>query len=113
PNCFFGPPLPVRNDTLSTCVLNVFDDDAFGVAHVGTGEVTIGYTLSSRVYFTSLSYTPNGAPGPQPCPVCVDGLGAPVASGAAGTCNFGPNQNQACGGGGVDATTQDCPPGGC
>jgi hypothetical protein len=94
-NCYFGPPLPVKNGPLSTCVQNVFDEDASGSADIATGSVAVSYTLSSRVHFTSTAYPNN------PCPTCVAGL-----------CDAGPNEGQACVGVGVDGTTHDCPPDG-
>src|SRR5688572_25298741 len=101
-NCYFGPPLPVVNGALSTCVANVFDTDGSGTAEIAAGNVSLDIPLLSRVHFTSSNYPP--LPGDpegtiRPCPACVDG-----------TCNAGPNLGQACTGVGQAQSSHDCPP---
>jgi hypothetical protein len=93
PNCFFGPPLPIVGSPpqLSTCVLNVFEEDGGGTATVSTGETTVRVPLRSDVYFTG-----NGI---EPCPVC-DG----------GTCRGGDRDGMSCTPVGLQGTSQDCPP---
>jgi len=93
PNCYFGPPLPVKNGALSTCVGNVFITDGGGTANTDTGDVALTIPLSSRVHFTGTRYPGN------PCPTCQ-----------AGVCNAGPNVGLTCTGVGLDGTTHDCPP---
>lgn len=93
PNCFFGPPLPIVGNPpqLSTCVLNVFQEDGSGTATVSTGETTVRVPLRSDVYFTG-----NGV---EPCPVCD-----------AGTCRGGNRNGLPCTPVGLQGTSQDCPP---
>jgi hypothetical protein len=91
-NCYFGPPLPILNGPLSTCVLNAIQTDASGTVTPATGDAILAINLSSRVYLTGNSGSP--------CPQCV-----------AGTCNYGPGTT--CSGVGSQQTTLDClpPPG--
>jgi hypothetical protein len=90
-NCFFGPPLPIPNAGLSTCVLNAIKTDASGTVTPSTGDAVISINLASRTVLTGNSTAP--------CPQCV-----------AGTCNAGPNKGMACSPVGNLLTTLDCPP---
>ena len=90
-NCFFGPPLPILNGGLSTCVVNVIQTDASGTVTPSTGDAVININLSSRTFLTGNSTAP--------CPQCV-----------AGTCNAGPRVGLACTPVGSLLTTLDCPP---
>jgi hypothetical protein len=90
-NCFFGPPLPVPNGGLSTCVVNAILTDASGTVTPSTGDAVININLSSRVFLTGNATSP--------CPKCVSG-----------TCNAGPNVGLACTPVGSQLTTLDCPP---
>jgi hypothetical protein len=93
PNCFFGPPLPIKNGTLSTCVLNTFGGDAGGSVNPTTGEAGVSYPLRSHTFLTG-----NGA---SPCPTCV-----------AGTCTAGARSGMACSNPvGTTMVTPECPPG--
>jgi len=94
PKCFFGPPLPIKNSTLSTCVQNVYQLDGSGLANTTSGDITLSVPLSSRVFLTGNDFG-NG----QPCPACVGG-----------TCDGGPNQGDPCTGVGVPGSSHDCPP---
>ena len=88
-DCFFGPPLPILNAGLSTCVLNVIQTDASGSVTPATGDSVLGIFLSSRVYLTAKTASP--------CPQCANG-----------TCDYGPGTS--CTGVGNSQTTLDCPP---
>jgi hypothetical protein len=90
-NCFFGPPLPIPNGGLSTCVVNVIQTDGSGTGDLTTGASSVSLPLFSRTHLTG-----NAA---SPCPKCVSG-----------TCNAGPNAGLACTGVGTLGTTLDCPP---
>jgi len=89
-NCFFGPPVEV-NGFPPTCVVNTFAQDASGTVNTATGESSVSINLASRVFLTLGQ--------PSTCPHC-DG----------GTCNWGPNQGQACTTTNSQLTTLDCPP---
>jgi hypothetical protein len=65
PNCFFGPPLPIENGGLSTCVVNSFGVDASGTVNQATGESTLSFPLRSHTFITSNSTSP--------CPTCDNG----------------------------------------
>jgi hypothetical protein len=90
-NCFSGPPLPIANGGLSTCVINVIQTDASGTADLTTGASTVHLPLFSRTYLTG-----NAA---APCPKCISG-----------TCNAGPKAGMPCTPVGTQLTTLDCPP---
>src|SRR5262249_53951485 len=90
-NCFFGPPLPIPNGGLSTCVVNVIQTDASGTGDLTTGASSVSLPLFSRTHLTG-----NNA---SPCPKCVSG-----------TCNAGPRAGMACTPVGTQLTTLDCPP---
>src|SRR5579884_331148 len=119
-NCFFGPPLPIVGP-VSTCVVNVIQQDAFGSVVPSTGELTMTVPLSSRVHVVS---------GSEPCPLClpggasptgvpctggfcgVDGVGKPctVDADCNNTCDGGPNEGLDCTPVGTGRTSIDCPP---
>ena len=90
-NCLFGPPLPIANGGLSTCVVNVIQSDASGIGNLCTGESSVDLPLFSRTHLTG-----NVA---SPCPKCISG-----------TCNAGPRAGLACTPVGSQLTTHDCPP---
>jgi hypothetical protein len=90
-NCLFGPPLPIANGGLSTCVVNVIQSDASGTGNLTTGASTVNIPLFSRTHLTGNSTSP--------CPKCI-----------AGTCNAGPRAGMACSPVGTQLTTHDCPP---
>jgi hypothetical protein len=90
-NCFFGPPLPIKNGGLSTCVVNVIQTDASGTGDLTTGASSVSLPLFSRTHLTGNATAP--------CPQCVSG-----------TCNAGPNVGLACTPVGTQLTTLDCPP---
>jgi hypothetical protein len=89
-NCFFGPPVPV-NGFPSSCVVNVFAQDANGTIDLATGESSVNISLGSRVFLTlgQLSV----------CPHC-DG----------GTCNYGANAGGPCTTTNAGLTSVDCQP---
>jgi hypothetical protein len=90
--CFFAAPLPIVNAGLSTCVVNVIQTDAGGMADLTAGTSSVSIPLSSRVYLTGNSS--------QPCPRCVSG-----------TCTYGENAGGACSAGNNTLLTSvDCPP---
>jgi hypothetical protein len=90
-NCLFGPPLPIANSGLSTCVINVIQTDASGNGNLCTGESNVDLPLFSRTILTG-----NGT---SPCPKCISG-----------TCNAGPNVGMPCTPVGTQLTTHECPP---
>jgi hypothetical protein len=90
-NCFFGPPLPIANGGLSTCVINVIETDASGIVNLCTGESSVDLPLFSRTHLTGNDTSP--------CPKCISG-----------TCNAGPRAGLACTPVGTQLTTHDCPP---
>ena len=65
-NCYFGPPLPVPNGPLSTCVINTFLTDLCGSINLLPPSATFATALSARVYLTSNET--------QPCPICAAGF---------------------------------------
>jgi len=100
--CRFGPPLPIVNAGLSTCVANSFASNGSGTVDKGTGTMSLGVPLSSHVWVTG-----NGT---QPCPRC-QAVGSPGTP-ATGTCDRGARQGLTCmttNSGGLSA---DCLPGG-
>ena len=90
-NCLFGPPLPIPNGGLSTCVINVIQTDASGTDNLSTGASTVDLPLFSRTHLTGNATSP--------CPKCISG-----------TCNAGPRAGLACTPVGTQLTTHDCPP---
>jgi hypothetical protein len=90
-NCLFGPPLPIENGGLSTCVINVIQTDASGIGNLCTGESSVDLPLFSRTHLTGNQTSP--------CPKCISG-----------TCNAGPRAGMACIPVGSQLTTHDCPP---
>jgi len=91
PTCFFGPPVPVSGFP-TTCVVNTFAQDAFGVVDLATGESSISISLGSRVFLTLGQ--------PSVCPQCQGGF-----------CNYGENVGQPCTTNNVNQTSLDCMPG--
>jgi hypothetical protein len=89
--CFFGPPLPIPNGGLSTCVLNVIKSDASGSTDPTTGSSNLSLPLFSRTYLTGNATAP--------CPRC-----------SGGTCQGGAHKGMSCTPTGVLGTTLDCPP---
>jgi hypothetical protein len=89
--CFFGPPLPIPNGGLSTCVVNAIATDAGGTFNAATGDVLLSLPLSSRVYLTGNNSSP--------CPKCVSG-----------SCVLGQNAGQPCTPAGSTGTTLQCQP---
>jgi hypothetical protein len=93
--CYFGPPLPIPNGGLSTCVLNVIKTDASGTVNASTGDTSISLPLFSRTYLT--------ANATSPCPKC-DGTNH---------CVGGQNPGGMCSPVGTEPlgpTSLDCPP---
>lgn len=98
---FFGAPLPISGGGVPICVTNQIDGPVTGNVLPERGEGT------SNIAVIFASYI--GLAEDQPCPVCT---GETV--GAAGTCQGGPRDGQACT---TDGTTPffgntsfDCPP---
>ena len=89
--CFFGPPLPIPNGGLSTCVLNVIKTDASGTSDASTGASDISLPLFSRVYLTGNATSP--------CPKCINSA-----------CVGGARNTLACMTAGTVPTSLDCPP---
>lgn len=108
--CFFGPPLPIPNNTptgrpTSTCIVNVVAKNAAGRADCSTGETTeLNLPLTSYVYLGGdLDGDPDN--GAQPCPICDPNTLK---------CKFGERDGMDCTPGSTafdDAypTSQDCP----
>ncbi len=94
-NCIFGPPLPLPSPppfgALTSCIVNVVQQNMCGEIELLQGGATLNAALSSRVYLTG-----NLA---SPCPRCVSSA-----------CNAGPNSGQACQAVGALGTSLDCPP---
>lgn len=93
-NCIFGPPLPLpvtSIPSLTSCIVNVVQQNMCGQLDLGSGNATLNAALSSRVYLTG-----NTA---SPCPKCVSG-----------TCNAGAASGQACTAVGALGTSPECPP---
>lgn len=100
--CRFGPPLPIPNGGLSTCVVNTFEAGGSGTVDTATGEVALGVPLEASVFVTG-----NGA---QPCPRC-SAAGGPGNPGT-GTCDRGANAGGACSSTNSLGLSGGCPPGG-
>ena len=103
--CNFGTPLPIPNPsipTLTTCVLNTFEEPASGTLDLTSGASTTNVKLVSDTYLTG-----NLA---QPCPKCSAG-GTPSSPGT-GTCDRGPRAGMACTSTNSTGYTRDCPTGG-
>ena len=133
--CFFGPPLPIPNETVpatSACLVSVFSRDASGTLACDTGSGTIRASLSTTAYLTGdllpnrcvggsngggrctpgadATNCPGGVcrsdPRPQPCPICN-----PETL----TCNGGTRDGQPCAPGSATLdsdqhpTSHDCP----
>jgi hypothetical protein len=92
-NCFFGPPLPIRNGGTSTCVLNTFLADGGGSINKVTGVANMSFPLASNVFVTGNDTFP--------CPQCVSNH-----------CVGGTKDTQACTPVGSQLTSLDCPPAG-
>jgi hypothetical protein len=121
PNCLFGPPLPIENGPLSTCVVNTFGSDASGSLIKTSGAAQLTLPLRSHTFIRP----PNDT---YPCPQCQakcsgganDGLfcGLPVncpggtCTGPT-TCTAGSRVGLTCSTTSVsEETTIDCPPSG-
>jgi hypothetical protein len=93
--CFFGPPLPIPNGGLSTCVLNVIKTDAGGTVNTATGDTTISLPMFSRTYLTGNATSP--------CPKCISNSCVGGANNGMGPCT-------AVGTEALGPTSLDCPP---
>jgi hypothetical protein len=110
--CNFGPPLPIKNGALSTCVANTFATPASGTLDLGTGASSTNVSLSSNVVVTGNAT--------QPCPICRSGsTSGPACAGSPGSpctgvCEAGPTQGSACTSTNSVGLSRDCtqPPGG-
>jgi hypothetical protein len=100
--CPFGPPLPIENGGLSTCVANSFASNASGSVNTATGAMSANVPLSSHVWITG-----NSA---QPCPRC-SAIGSPSTP-ANGTCDRGARAGLACMTTNSNGLSLDCMPGG-
>jgi hypothetical protein len=102
PGCAFGPPLPISNGGLSTCIVNSFATAGGGSVDLGSGAMSLNIPLSSHVFVTGNET--------QPCPRC-SGSGSPSTP-AQGVCDRGARAGLVCtttNGGGLSS---DCQPGG-
>src|SRR5262249_12403 len=100
--CNFGPPLPIPNGGLSTCVVNTFAQPVSGTVDKGTGQASIDLPLSSPAL---LPRNPD-----RPCPRC-SATGSPATPGFA-TCDRGARATLACATTNSQGLSSDCPPGG-
>jgi hypothetical protein len=100
--CPFGPPLPIENGGLSTCVANSFASDASGSVNTATGAMSANVPLSTHVWITGNST--------QPCPRC-SAIGSPSTP-ANGTCDRGARAGLACMTTNSNGLSLDCIPGG-
>jgi len=98
--CNFGPPLPIPNAGLSTCIVNTLAAPGSGTVNTATGVLSLGVPLDSHVFVTG-----NEA---QPCPLC-SATGSPSNPGV-GTCNGGTNSGGACVSTNSQGLSSDCPP---
>jgi hypothetical protein len=86
----FGPPLPLRAEGVSTCVVNRWADDigsepsTVRSVNLETGEIEFRATLRSDVYLTGNER--------HPCPICE---GA-ITIGQSGKCAEGRNNGKPC-----------------
>jgi hypothetical protein len=93
PNCLFGPPLPIENGGLSTCVVNTIGTDAGGSLTATTGAAQVTLPLRSHTFIRPSNDL-------TPCPTCVSGA-----------CVGGQRDTLACTTTSPGAmTTIDCPP---
>jgi hypothetical protein len=90
--CFFGPPLPLPNGALSTCVVNPIASNVSGTADPTTGSAMVNLPLGSRTYLTGNSTSP--------CPRCVNNVCVGGAKNGMGPCTAV----------GAALTSLDCPP---
>src|SRR5262249_53427721 len=100
--CSFGPPLPIPNGNLSTCVINTFADAGSGTLDKSTGGLSLGVPLASHIFIT-------GAPA-QPCPRC-SATGSPASPGV-GSCDRGARTGLSCTTTNSKGLSSDCLPGG-
>jgi hypothetical protein len=105
--CSFGPPLPVPNGGLTTCVGNTFAAPASGTLNTQTGVMSASISLNSRVILTGLAA--------QACPICRSGstsgppcVGSPGAP-CAGVCQGSPNEGDPCVSTNSEGLSTDCP----
>jgi hypothetical protein len=95
PNCLFGPPLPIPNGGLGTCVINTIGSDASGSIMPLTGDAQVTLPLRSHTFIKQASQPEN-----KPCPTCESGV-----------CVGGQRDGLACTTTSTTAlTTIDCPP---
>lgn len=95
PNCLFGPPLPIPNGGLGTCVVNTIGTDASGSIMPTTGDAQVTLPLRSHTFVK-----PGTQPDDKPCPTCE-----------AGVCVGGQRDGLACTTTSTgELTTIDCPP---
>jgi hypothetical protein len=88
PNCLFGPPLPIENGPVSTCVVNTIGDTPGGSLNKTSGTAQVTLPLRSHTFIRP----PNDV---FPCPQCKK------------TCAGGGNDGNNC------DTDNDCPSGTC
>ncbi len=100
--CRFGPPLPIPNGGLSTCVVNTFAGSGSGSLDKSTGALSLSVPLASHVFIT-------GQPG-QPCPRCT-ATGSPASPGI-GSCDRGAGMGLTCMTTNSHGLSSDCLPGG-
>jgi hypothetical protein len=95
PNCLFGPPLPIQNGGLGTCVVNTIGSDASGSVNPSTGDAQVTLPLRSHTFIKAATQ-----PDEKPCPTCESGV-----------CVGGQRDGLACTTTSpTELTTIDCPP---
>jgi hypothetical protein len=100
--CAFGPPLPISNGGLSTCIVNSFATAGSGSVNLGTGALSLNIPLSSHVFVTGNET--------QPCPRC-SAIGSPSTP-AQGVCDRGARATLTCTTTNGSGLSSDCQPGG-
>ncbi|MCW5893718.1 MAG: hypothetical protein KIT14_24655 [bacterium] len=100
--CRFGPPLPIANAGLSTCIVNTFASNGHGTLDKATGALSLAVPLATRVFLTGDAA--------QPCPRC-SATGSPGNPGV-GTCDRGARAGQSCSTTNSQGLSADCAPGG-
>lgn len=100
--CSFGPPLPIPNAGLSTCVVNTFAQAVSGTVDKSTGALAVGVPLAARVFLTGNSVAP--------CPLC-SATGSPATPGV-GACTRGARAGLSCSSTNSQGLSTDCLPGG-
>ena len=108
--CPFGPPLPVPNGGVSTCLANQFAGAAGGSINTLSGANDITLPLRSQIFLTGNA----GAP----CPSCRAGgvSGLPCAgnpqTACTGVCDRGAKAGETCTSTNSQGLSGDCQPGG-